>query len=103
MSPSDKKLPVLEAWAMDTAAALAPQLQGVDRVRIALGLIQARALECRHISGEYVIKAGSNQVIAALAIHLGDRSEKMERFAIKIAEKYAGEIVMEPRSKLIIQ
>jgi hypothetical protein len=98
MIPSEEKLPALEKWAMETAAQLAPELTGVDRLRVALGLLQARALECRHVGGTLLVQSSQSPASRALALHLDDRSAKLEEFATKLAEKYFLE-----QSKVVLQ
>lgn len=87
MIPSEEKLPALELWALDTARQLAPSLEGIDRLRLAIGLIQARAQECRHISGELTIGSAQSPAARALAIHCYDRSAKLEEFGCAMAER----------------
>jgi|SRR5579864_1464935 len=99
----DQPLPVLEKWAIEMADALAPMLQGEDRLRLIIGLIQARATECRYLSGEYVIKAGHNQALQALAIHLYDRAAKLEGFGMTMAMKAKGELPEDAPTKSVLQ
>ena len=73
---------------MDTAKALAPDYDGMDQVRVALGLLQARAMECRHLSGKLMVDSFQSPASKALAIHLNERSAAIEKFAAELAEKY---------------
>ena len=55
-------------------------------IRIACGLIQARALECRAEAGEIAIKGNRHPI--ALGIHrwLTERSHEFEQIGMKIGE-----------------
>ncbi len=100
-----QEVPKLESWAMEIAEKLAPTLTGIDRVRIAIGLIQARATECLHYSGKFAIGGYLQAVIAdskklrmpsldaAFALQFSDRHAQLEEFGMKLAQKYAGPMV----------
>jgi hypothetical protein len=98
----EKQVTAMEQWAMDTAAQLAPSLEGFDRVKIAIGLIQARATECLHYSGKFsvgnylaaIAKDGARLGIpleAAFALAFSDRHAGLERFAEQWAVRYLAE------------
>lgn len=95
MSSLDKpQVPALEQWAMEFAALLAPSLEGIDRARIAVGLIQARATECKQQGGELYMKSpgivdpGMKRLVLNLAVQWGDRHEKLEKFAMEMADRW---------------
>jgi len=82
-------LDVLERWAMETAAQIVPMLDGMDRLRVALALIQARATECRHSSGRFAMaEKGTMFDSRQLSMAFGDRSEILEKFSNKVAERW---------------
>lgn len=85
MTPSPDQVSKLELWASETAAVLAPELDEMGRFRVMLGLLQARALECRHISG--MLHLSAHPIMAQLAMQLGDRSEKLEGYGMEIAKR----------------
>lgn len=87
MTPSLEQISVLEKWATDTAAALAPELDEMGRFKVMIGLLQARALECRHVGGMLLINAGQSRELAWLARQLSDRSAKLEGYGMDIAKR----------------
>ena len=92
----------MEEWSMECAEKLAPTLEGIDRVRVAIGLMQARAYECRHLSGK--LWSDGNPVVRAIGAKLGDRHEHIEKEAMAFAEKWAGKVVKDPgETKGIVQ
>lgn len=95
-STEDKQVPELARWAMETARVLLPGYEGMDLIRLAVGLIQARAMECRHISGKFAVggyidavrresKNIGTDLSSCFALHFSDRSARMEEFANQMA------------------
>lgn len=56
--------------------------------RIACLLTQARALECRHLAGELVVKYGNSQAAKVIASGCWDRSHKLETIATMFASQW---------------
>lgn len=67
--------------------------------RIAIGIIQGRALECRHHSGKLIIdmnqflmrfrpaeQAAARAAAMAISIHLRERSHKLEQLGLLVAK-----------------
>lgn len=87
MTPSPEQASALERWAFEAATALCPDLDELGRFRVVIGLLQARAMESRHISGLLLVNAGHNQLMAQLGMQLGDRAERLERYGMEIAKR----------------
>jgi hypothetical protein len=81
----------LEEWARDSAATLFPQMNEQDRFKLALGLLQARAAECRHLSTELMLTAHASgfgvAVSSRMGFALGDRAQRLEEFAGELAKQ----------------
>lgn len=84
---------------METAKQLCPGMEGTDLVRVAVGLIQARAKEASHYSGKFAVGEFKNEVLAirrrlntdtdgALSIIFSDRHQKLEKYATAWATKW---------------
>lgn len=56
--------------------------------RIAIGLLQARALECRHWSGKLLVGFPGNPFAQQLSKHLSDRSHGLEMMGLKMCREY---------------
>lgn len=56
--------------------------------RIAAGLVQARALECRHLAGELIVNNPSHPIIASVARECWERSHKLEAIAMQFAKEW---------------
>jgi hypothetical protein len=86
----------LERETMQFAAALAADDSQVERPvattleqRIAIGVIQARALECRHQAGEIALRIGLNQPFFRMYhSQLIERSHRLEQFGVQMARQY---------------
>jgi len=77
-----------EEWAIKTADALmgdVRETQDFDalRHRLTIGLVQARAQECRQISTSLLVKGVRS--IADMANGLSDRSSKLESLGMRMA------------------
>lgn len=94
----DKSVEVLEKWALETAALLAPSLQGFDLKRVAIGLIQARGEQMQLISGQFAVGEAGMETKAisrrlnidangALAIQFADWNAWLQDVATKFAER----------------
>lgn len=99
---SERKTPALETWAMGTAADLFPAMEYDDQVKLAIGLIQARATEAIHYSGKFsvgnylsaIIEDGHKLHIpteAAFALAFSDRHAQLENFGMEWATRYLKE------------
>lgn len=87
---------------METAKQLTPSLEGEALVRVAVGLIQARAKECLHFAGKFsvgnylaaVIAEGHKLHIAteaAFALAFSDRHAMLEEYATQWATRWLKE------------
>lgn len=96
------KMPALEQWAMETAEQLFPSLEGYDRIKLAIALIQARAKECLHYSGKFAVGNYLEAVVrdgrklhlpleAAFALQFSDRHAELEHFASAWATRWLKE------------
>jgi hypothetical protein len=97
-----------DTWVLETAAAMVrpteeeydeslqvcagQRLHSVDspdwdalRLRFAICLVQARALECRHIAGELLLKQPST--LKMVADGLWDRSHRYEQLGLRMADR----------------
>ena len=52
--------------------------------RAAIHLVQARALECRHIAGELMVRTGANTISAGLL----ERSRQLEAIGLRLASEW---------------
>lgn len=100
MTPLDKYL-------IENATELAKDDAAAERTtpttleqRIAIGLVQARALECRHLAGQLQIY-GLTRIpqIRALWAYYIDRSSKLEAIGLEMCEKYPPD--HEPERQLV--
>jgi hypothetical protein len=95
---------------MDQATELAKDDETAQRPpstleqRICIGMIQARALECRHTAGSLLIygqrvvqrfplnqRAAVGQAITAISVQLRERSHKLEKLGMDLARKWPPE------------
>jgi hypothetical protein len=87
-----------DSWVLETAAAMVkPTEDEYDekadgdgppdwvalRLRFAIALVQARALECRQISGSLLVKQPGS--LKQIADGLTDRSHKLEQLGLRMA------------------
>lgn len=86
-----------EKWVTEFAASLEKEdaeadpprdMQSTLVQRIAIGLVQSRAAECRHISGELLLRNPGSQLAGILSLRLSDRSHKLEQIALEMCTKY---------------
>ena len=99
----------LETWAMVEAEQLFPLMEHDDRVKLAIGLIQARADESLHYSGKFAIgdylkaiatdraRLGLPSLEAAFAVAFSERHAALQNFAMAFAERH----LKEKESKVI--
>lgn len=95
----------LETWITTTAAQLVhedPTLPTTPEQRIAIGLVQARAKECRAIANEMLVNGGTrNPVLYSVYAALIDRSSKLEKLGLDMVTEYPPNTVAEER-KLVV-
>lgn len=81
----------LETWLQQMVAVIAgnPADDAADPTlaqRVAVALVQARALECRHLAGELLIGGAGNPVALQIAQACTDRSRKLEAIGMQLAQ-----------------
>ena len=112
MAENQKHISDLGKWALEQAGKLAPSLTGLDRMRIAVGLIEARATECLHYSGKFATgdyigavrrdicsRIRGMDLNAGMAIAFSDRHAHLSEAASRWAQQYLDE----NESKVVLQ
>ncbi len=56
--------------------------------RVAILLVQARALECRHLAGELAVGGANHPVAVQIMEALWDRSHKLEAIGLMLAKQW---------------
>lgn len=82
------KMTAFDVWLKTMVAALAPDCPEDTALaqRIAIGLIQARVLECRTLAGELNVSGDPHaRMIAAMCM---DRSHKLEKLGLEYAKNW---------------
>jgi len=76
-----------ETWLLKTVQILAGEGASSElQQRIAIGLTQARALECRHLAGEIAVGGGAKHPYGVSVIQqCWDRSHKLEAIGLMLA------------------
>lgn len=104
----------IETWVTTLAAELAKDDAAAERQytttleqRLAIGLIQARALECRHHAGQLRLESTNPMLpmlqqtaLLTVANRLLDRSHKLEQISLGMIEKYPPDTPV-PEKKLV--
>jgi hypothetical protein len=75
--------PTEDGWREGPPSAYDPDWDGL-RLRFAIALVQARALECRQIGASLLIK--NIKTPGEMAAGLNDRSHKLEQLGLRMAE-----------------
>lgn len=83
----EDRITALEAWARETAEALRIGESSLDKMKLMIGLIQARAQEARHQAGELMLTQ-ADPTLRGFAGYLNDRAHKLEEFGLALAERY---------------
>lgn len=98
-----------ETWFTEIAKALIQddetagrQIASTVEQRISIALVQARAAECRHLSGELLLHYPTEPLLRALSMRLSDRSHKLEQLALALCMTYPPDTPTEPSPSPLI-
>lgn len=93
----EPRLPAVLTWALKVAVELAKDDESAGRLlpttieqRMVIGLLQARAQECRNAAGQLHMQGATreNPIALRLAMWLTGRSEKIEQMGLSLAENW---------------
>ncbi len=101
--------PQLAKWLTEMASNIAAEDEPAGRPietaleqRIAVGLLQARAAECRALAGELQISGATrNQVVRMMWAKLLDRSSALEKLGLELCETWPPLCEEQPKPKLV--